>query len=89
MNVVREGCLLGDEMCMVLLFHDFAHARVRVARSDWDRGVCSKSRSSRRWRLKDEVANNTLLQTIRGQSLFENLAEVHCRRKLRPMNKYV
>ena len=75
-------------MCMVLLFHDFAHACVRVAGSDLDRGVCCKSRSNRRWRLKDEVANNTLLRTIRGQSLFVNLVEVHCRRKLRPMNKY-
>ena len=75
-------------MCMVLLFHDFVRVCVRVARSDWDRGVCGKSRSNRRWRLKDEVANNTLLETIREQSLFESLVEVHCCRKLRPMNKY-
>ena len=74
-------------MCMVLLFHDFAHACVRVARSDWDRGVCCKSRSNRRWRLKDEVANNTLLETIRGQSLFENLAEMRCCTELHFMNK--
>ena len=78
---------MEDEVCMVLVFHDFVRLCVRMARSDWDRGVCGESRSSRRWRLKDEVVNSSLCQTLRGQSLFENLAEMRCCTELHFMNK--
>ena len=52
-------------------------------------GLRLLAQSSSPWGLKDEVVNSSLLQTTHGQSLFENLAEVHCHKKLCPMNKYL